>query len=428
MKTILRIVALLMTAFMTIAAGLAPVIALAETPMPVPMTAKPEDVGLSATQLRKLEEVTKKNIDDGLIPGAVMLVARRGKVAWVSVQGKRAPDSPDPMKIDSIFRIYSMTKPLVTISLMQMVEEGKLQVTDPVSKYLPEIGNMKVGTEVEGPDGKPMLRLSDPTRAMTVQDLMRHTAGLTYGNRGDSLIQQSYMKAKIGDRTATVQEMVERLSHLALRYSPGDRWEYSVAVDVQGRLLEVLDGGKRKLSEILKERVLAPLGMVDTAFQVPEAKLTRVAQPAPGTNGKATTPRFTVNDGAKYESGGGGLTSTIEDYLQFTSALSNGGTFQGKRIIGRKTLEFMTADHTIDRPGRPPGFGFGLGFEVRQREGDTLQPGSPGEYGWSGAAGTVFWVDPKEQLYAIYMIQANDADTRYLRTQFKTMVEAALLD
>jgi CubicO group peptidase (beta-lactamase class C family) len=417
MKTILRVVALLMTAW----AG----VAQAETPMPVPMAAKPEEVGLSSAQLKKIEEATKKNIDDGLIPGAVMLVARRGKVAWVSVQGKRAADAPDPMKIDSIFRIYSMTKPLVTIS--QMVEEGKLQVTDPVSKYLPEIGNMKVGTEVEGPDGKPMLRLSDPTRPMTVQDLMRHTSGLTYGNRGDSLIQQSYMKAKIGDRTATVQEMVERLSHLALRFNPGDRWEYSVAVDVQGRVLEVLSGGK-KLSEVLKDRVLAPLGMADTAFQVPEAKLTRVAQPAPGTNGKTTTPRFTVNDGAKYESGGGGLTSTTEDYLRFTSALSNGGAFQGKRIIGRKTLEFMTADHTLDRPGRPPGFGFGLGFEVRQREGDTLQPGSPGEYGWSGAAGTTFWVDPKEQLYAIYMIQANDADTRYLRTQFRTMIEAALLD
>jgi len=419
MKSILRVLALLVTAW----AG----IAYAETPMPVPTAAKPEEVGLSSTQLRKIEEVTKKNIDDGLIPGAVMLVARRGKVAWVSVQGKRTADSPDPMKIDSIFRIYSMTKPLVTISLMQMVEEGKLQVTDPVSKYLPEIGNMKVGTEVEGPDGKPVLRLADPTRAMTVQDLMRHTSGLTYGNRGDALIQQSYVQAKIGDRTATVQEMVERLSHLALRFNPGDRWEYSVAVDVQGRLLEVLSGGK-KLSEVLKERVLAPLGMGDTAFQVPEAKLSRVAQPAPGTNGKTTTPRFTVNDGAKYESGGGGLTSTIEDYLRFTAALGNGGAFQGKRIIGKKTLEFMTADHTLDRPGRPPGFGFGLGFEVRQRVGDTLQAGSVGEYGWSGAAGTTFWVDPKEQLYAIYMIQANDADTRYLRVQFRTMIEAALLD
>src|SRR5476651_258677 len=265
MKSIIRVLALLAVAW----GGLA----YAETPMPVPTAAKPEEVGLSSTQLRKIEEVTKKNIDDGLIPGAVMLVARRGKVAWVSVQGKRTADSPDPMKIDSIFRIYSMTKPLVTISLMQMVEEGKLQVTDPVSKYLPEIGNMKVGTEVEGPDGKPMLRLSDPTRAMTVQDLMRHTSGLTYGSRGASLINASYVEAGIGDRSITNAQFVSRLSKLALKFNPGDRWEYSVAVDVQGRLLEVLDGGKRKLSEILKERVLDPLGMVDTGFQVPADKV-----------------------------------------------------------------------------------------------------------------------------------------------------------
>jgi CubicO group peptidase (beta-lactamase class C family) len=355
-------------------------------------------------------------------------VARHGKVVWVSAQGKREPGSVDAMKTDTIFRMYSMTKPVVTIALMQMVEEGKLQVTDPVSKFLPEIGNMKVGTEVEGPDGKPMLRLSDPTRAMTVQDLMRHTSGLTYGNRGTSLIHKSYMDAKTGDRTATVEEMVTRLSKLALRFNPGDRWEYSVAVDVQGRLLEVLDGGKRKLSDILGERVLQPLGMTDTAFQVTGAKLSRVAQPSPALAGKVATPRFKYDDGAKYESGGGGITSTTEDYLRFVSALANNGAYQGKRIIGKQTLAFMTADHTMNRPGRPPGFGFGLGFEVRQRVGDTLQAGSVGEYGWSGAAGTTFWVDPKEQLFAIYMVQANDPDTRDLRIQFRTMVEAALID
>ena len=220
----------------------------------VATVAKPEDVGLSSAQLKKIEAATQKNIDDGLIPGAVMLVARRGKVVWVSAQGKREPGSADAMKTDTIFRMYSMTKPMVSIALMQMVEEGRLQITDPVSKYLPEIGKMKVGTEVEGPDGKPVLRLSDPTRPMTVQDLMRHTSGLTYGNRGDSLIHKSYMDAKIGDRTATVEEMVSRLSKLALRFNPGDRWEYSVAVDVQGRLLEVLDGGKRKLSDITAEQ------------------------------------------------------------------------------------------------------------------------------------------------------------------------------
>jgi CubicO group peptidase (beta-lactamase class C family) len=309
---------------------------------------------------------------------------------------------------------------------MQMVEEGRLQVSDPVSKFIPEIGKMKVGTEVTGADGRPVLRLSDPTRPMTVQDLLRHTSGLTYGNRGTGLIHQSYVAAKIGDRTATNEEMVSRLSNLALRFNPGDRWEYSVSVDVQGRLLEVLAG--KKLSEVLSERVLQPLGMTDTAFLVPAAKLARVTQPAPRTNGQPMTPRFKVDDDAKYESGGGGLTSTMEDYLRFTTALANGGAFQGKRIIGRKTLEFMSADHVIDRPGRPPGFGFGLGFEVRTRVGDSALPGTVGEFGWSGAAGTEFWVDPKEQLFAIFMVQANDGDTRILRNQFRTMIQAALLD
>jgi CubicO group peptidase (beta-lactamase class C family) len=412
---------LLVAAFVSLAGA-------ARAQLPLPMAASPEEVGLSSAQLKKLEAVTKAHIDEGLLPGAVMLVARRGKVAWVSVQGKRDPAAADAMKQDSIFRIYSMTKPIVSITLMQMVEEGRLQITDPVAKYLPELGHMKVGKEVDGPDGQPMLRLSDPTRQMTVQDLLRHTSGLTYGNRGAGLVNKAYMDEKIGDRSLTVAEMVQHLGKVPLKFSPGDRWEYSVAVDVQGRLIEVLDGNKRKLSEIVKERVLDPLGMKDSGFQVPADKVARAAQPGPRLNGQPMTPRFKVDDGAKYESGGGGITSTTEDYLRFVSALANNGAYQGKRIIGKQTLAFMTADHTMNRPGRPPGFGFGLGFEVRQRVGDTLQPGSVGEYGWSGAAGTTFWVDPKEQLFAIYMVQANDPDTRDLRIQFRTMVEAALID
>ena len=397
----------------------------AESPMALPMAATPEEVGLSSAQLKKLEAVTKQHIDDGLVPGAVMLVARRGKVAWLSVQGKRDPAAGDAMKADSIFRIYSMTKPIVSIALMQMVEEGKLQVSDPVAKYLPEIGKMKVGTEVVV-DGKPTLHLSDPTRAMTVQDLLRHTAGLTYGSRGASLINASYADARIGDRSATNEEMVSRLSGLALKFNPGDRWEYSVAVDVQGRLIEVIDG--KKLGEALQARVLQPLGMADSGFQVPADKLARAAQPGARPGGLPMTPRFAVNDGAKYESGGGGMTSTMADYLRFTSALANGGALQGKRIIGKKTLEFMTADHTLNRPGRPLGLGFGLGFEVRTRTGDSALPGTVGEYGWAGNAGTLFWIDPKEQLIAIYMVQVSDPDRIALRNQFRTMVQAAIID
>ena len=399
------------------------VAARAETPAPV--AGKPEEVGLSSTQLKRIEAATRQNIDDGLMPGAVMLVARRGKVAWVSVQGKLAPGSDEAMKFDSIFRIYSMTKPIVSTVLMQLVEEGRLQVTDPVSKYLPEMAKMKVGTEVTV-EGRTSLHLADPERQMTVQDLMRHTAGLTYGSRGTSLVHKAYVDAKVGDRTATNEEMVQRLSTTPLLFTPGARWEYSVAVDVQGRLIEVLTG--KKLSEALAERVLNPLGMVDTSFLVPAGKLARAAQPGQKPNGPPMTPRFKVDDGARYESGGGGLLSTTDDYLRFTLALAGNGSFQGKRLLGRKTLEFMTADHVVNRPGRPPGFGFGLGFEVRTAQGDSALPGSIGEYGWSGAAGTTFWVDPKEQLVGLYMVQASEGDTRFLRGQFRTMVQAALVD
>jgi len=412
--------------FTLAALALASLIGTAHAQLPLPMAASPEEVGLSSAQFKKIEAVTKAHIDDGLMPGAVMLVARRGKVAWVSVQGKRDAAAPDAMKQDSIFRIYSMTKPIVSVTLMQLVEEGRLQISDPVSKYLPEIGKMKVGTEAPGPDGRPVLHLSDQTRPMTVQDLLRHTSGLTYGSRGASQINASYVEAGIGDRSMTAEEMVTRLSKLALKFNPGDRWEYSVAVDVQGRLIEVITG--KKLSEAVAERILQPLGMKDTGFQVPADKVARAAQPGPRPSGQPMTPRFKVDDGAKYESGGGGMMSTLEDYLRFTSALANGGVFQGKRIIGSKTLEFMTADHTLNRPGRPPGLGFGLGFEVRQRTGDSALPGSVGEYGWAGNAGTLFWIDPKEQLIAIYMVQVSDPDRIALRNQFRTMVQAALID
>jgi CubicO group peptidase (beta-lactamase class C family) len=394
----------------------------------LPMAAKPEDVGLSSAQLKRIEAATQKHVDDGLVPGAVMLVARRGKVAWVSTLGKRDPAaSPDPMKADAIFRIYSMTKPIVSLAVMQMVEEGRLQVSDPVSKFLPEIGKMKVAQEKMGADGTPTLLLSDPERPMTVQDLLRHTSGLIYGGRGASLVNQAYVAAKIGDRSMSNQEFVTKLSTLPLRFSPGARWEYGVSTDVLGRLIEVVDG--KTLGESLSERIFKPLGMVDTQFQVPAAKLARAAQPGPRPGGQPMTPRFKVDDGAKFESGGGGLTSTMADYLRFAAMLSNGGELDGKRLIGKQTLAFMAADHTgPTRPGRPPGLGFGLGFEVRTMTGEAALPGSVGEYGWAGNAGTLFWVDPKNELTAIYMVQVSDPDRVALRNQFRSMVQAAIID
>jgi len=391
----------------------------------LPVAAAPEDVGLSSSQLARIEATTQKYVDSGLVPGAVMLVARRGKIAWTRTLGFRDRVAKDPMRPDSIFRIYSMTKPIVSVAAMMLVEEGKMQVSDPVSKYLPEIGRMKVGVETsEG--GKPSLQLTDPARAMTVQDLMRHTSGLIYGTRGNSLVNAAYIDAKIGSRDVNLEEFVTKVSQLPLRFSPGDRWEYGISTDVLGRVVEVVSG--KPLGEFLDERVLTPLGMTDTGFFVPSDKLNRAAQPWQMPEAPPMTPRFDVAQKPKFESGGGGLTSTMDDYLRFAIMLADGGEFAGKRLLGNKTLEFMTADHTGSRPGRPPGLGFGLGFEVRTGVGDSALPGSLGEYGWAGNAGTLFWIDPKEQLIAIYMVQVDDGVRIMLRNQFRTMVQSAIIN
>ena len=391
----------------------------------LPVAAAPEDVGLSSAQLARIEAMTQKYVDSGLVPGAVMLVARRGKVAWTRTIGFRDRAAKEAMRPDSIFRIYSMTKPIVSVAAMMLVEEGRMQVSDPVSKYLPEIGRMKVGIE-ESEGGKPALHLTDPAREMTVQDLLRHTSGLIYGTRGKSLVNAAYIEAKIGSRDFSNEELVTKLSNLPLRFSPGDRWEYGVSTDVLGRVIEVVSG--KTLGEFLNERVLSPLGMTDTAFFVPSDKLNRAAQPWQMPEAPPMTPRFDVAQKPRFESGGGGLTSTIDDYLRFAIMLADGGEFAGKRLLGNKTLEFMTADHTGSRPGRPPGLGFGLGFEVRTSVGDSALPGSLGEYGWAGNAGTLFWVDPKEQLIAIYMVQVDDRVRVMLRNQFRTMVQSAIIN
>jgi CubicO group peptidase (beta-lactamase class C family) len=391
----------------------------------LPMAAAPEDVGLSSSQLKRIEDVTQKHIDAGLVPGPVMLVARRGKIAWYKTMGFRDRAAKDPMRNDSIFRIYSMTKPIVSVAAMMLVEEGRMQISDPVSKYLPEIGGMKVGIEkIEG--GKPTLELTDPKREMTVQDLMRHTSGLIYGTRGKSLVNAAYIDAQIGNRDFSTEEFVSKLSKLPLRFSPGDRWEYGVSTDVLGHVVEVVSG--KNLGEFLNERILTPLGMADTGFYVPADKLARAAQPWQDPEGSPMTPRFDVAQKPRFESGGGGLTSTMDDYLRFAIMLADGGEFAGTRLLGGKTLEFMTTDHVGARPGRPPGLGFGLGFEVRTGVGGSALPGSLGEYGWAGNAGTLFWIDPKEQLIAIYMVQVNDGDRVMLRNQFRTMVQSAIIN
>lgn len=387
--------------------------------------ASPESVGFDSARLAKLDAAMAKVVTDGRVAGMTTLLARHGKVVSFKTYGKTSLETGQPMNKDEIFRIYSMTKPIVSVAAMMLVEEGKMQVNDPVSKYLPEIGRMKVGVEItEG--GKATLQLTDPAREMTVQDLLRHTSGLIYGTRGKSLVNAAYIEAKIGSREFSNEELVTKLSNLPLRFSPGERWEYGVSTDVLGRVVEVVSG--KTLGEFLNERILTPLGMTDTGFFVPAGKLNRAAQPWQMPEAPPMTPRFDVAQKPRFESGGGGLTSTMDDYLRFAIMLADSGEFAGKRMLGNKTIEFMTADHTLARPGRPPGLGFGLGFEVRTSVGDAALPGSLGEYGWAGNAGTLFWVDPKNELTAIYMVQVSDPDRVELRNRFRSMVQAAIID
>ncbi|MBM3623167.1 MAG: beta-lactamase family protein [Alphaproteobacteria bacterium] len=397
--------------------------AVAETLLPG--AAKPEDVGLSSEQLARLEAATRANMDAGLLSGAIMVVVKDGKIGWQRVMGQRDKAKNLPMQPDSLFRIYSMTKPIVSVAIMMLVEQGKMQIDDPVSRYLPEFADMKVGVEKKDADGKATLELAAPARAMTIQDLLRHTSGLIYGTRGDSLVNKAYVEAKIGDRTVNNEEFARRVAKLPLRFSPGTRWEYGVSTDILGRIVEVATG--KSLGVALDEMIFRPLGMVDTAFVLPPEKVDRAAQPSISHKDRPMTPRFDVGVKAAFESGGGGLVGSTDDYLRFMVMLANGGTFNGKRLLGAQTVAFMAADHTGAAPGRPPGLGFGLGFEVRKSTGMAVLPGSEGEYGWAGNAGTLFWIDPARKLMALYMVQVNDYDRVFLRNQFRTMVQAAII-
>jgi CubicO group peptidase (beta-lactamase class C family) len=386
---------------------------------PLPTAKSPEEVGMSSERLKRLEAVSQAHLDAGILPGAQMLVARKGKIAWQAQLGWRDRDTKEPMPADAIFRIYSMTKPITSVALMMLVEEGRLQISDPVAKFLPEIGEMKVGTEKPSGEGKPTLELAPQARPMTVQDLLRHTSGLTYGEFGNTLIHTIYKEAKVGDPNQTNAQFVAALSKMPLRFSPGTRWDYGRSTDVLGRVIEVIEG--KPLGEVLTARVLAPLGMVDTAFAVPTDKLKRVVQPK-------MEPFYDYAEKRAFEGGGEGLTATLEDYLKFSLMLANGGAGNGKRLLGPQTVTFMTADHLGTTPGFAAGRGFGLGFAVRTKIGEANLPGSVGEYYWGGYAGTLFFINPQKDLIAIYMAQVKPSDRDMLRNQFWTMVQSAILD
>ncbi|MGJ7499840.1 serine hydrolase domain-containing protein [Variovorax sp. ZT5P49] len=399
-------------------------------------TARPEQVGLSTERLQMLSDVLKADVAAGKIPGAVLLVARQGKVAWFEPVGKLDPAATPavPMPRDGIFRIYSMSKPITTVAAMMLVEDGRLKLDDPISTYLPEFASMTVGVEKPGADGKPVLDTVPARRPITVQDLMRHTSGLTYGFFGPGLVKQAYNAADLGAGDPTLAEFSQRLAKLPLAYQPGTTWEYSQSTDILGRVVEVVSG--QSLYQFEKTRLLDPLGMKDTSYYVPEpARQPRIAEPLPsdrsfGVGAEFNDPRVV----RKYESGGGGLVSTANDYARFLQMLLNGGSLDGKRYLGPRTIALMTADHSnagagivpgpLYLPG--PGYGFGLGFAVRRNDGEAPYPAAGGEYNWGGAGGTYMWVDPKNEMFVVLMLQSPKYRTHY-RTLTRDMIYAAVI-
>jgi CubicO group peptidase (beta-lactamase class C family) len=354
---------------------------------------------------------------------------RNGKAAYFQALGALDPETKTPMRKDAIFRIYSMSKPITSVAAMMLVEQGRLALADPVAKYLPEFKDVKVGEEK--PDKS--LDLVAARRPMTIQDLMRHTSGLTYGFFGESAVKAAYQAANLNEGDPSTAEFVARLATLPLAYQPGTTWDYSQATDVLGRVIEVVAG--KPLLAVLREMLFDPLGMSDTRFYVSDpANYPRIAEPF--ANDRSIGVGVQVNDPRqvrKYESGGGGLVSTVSDYARFLSMLANGGQLDGKRYLSPKTVAYMTSDHMGDVIKRGPydllgpAYKFGLGFAVRTDAGVSPLAGSPGDFTWAGAAGTYFWVDPKERMFVIFMMQS-PAKRAPFRILLRDMVYAAMTE
>jgi len=378
---------------------------------------------LNKAALARLRSTLQSHIDKGRIPGAVAVVALGGHVEMFDAIGQRDTAAGAAMTGDAIFRIYSMTKPIVSLAALMLAEEGRLQLGDPVSLYLPEFANQQVAVEEGG-----ALRLQPASRGATVHDLLRHTAGLTYEFLGDSAVQRQYKAADVANTSRTNREFCKMLAALPLAKQPGTCWEYSRATDVLGAVVEVAGG--RTLGDFLHERIFAPLGMTDTAFTVPQANWQRIAEPfAQDPDSGQAVEMLNAREVPRFESGGGGLMSTAADYVRFLQMMRNMGTLEGARIVSRKTALWMTADHLGATPTHGdlmlPGYTFGLGFAVRKHVGLGPQPGSPGQYYWSGIGGTSFFVDPAEDLFAMLLTQA-PGQRIYFRNLFRSLVYAAL--
>ncbi len=390
---------------------------------PLPQ-AKPESLGLSRARLQRMSDAFKRDIDKGTTPGVTMMVVRRGQIGWFDALGRQNPASPAPMAHDTLFRIFSMTKPIVSVGIMMLLEEGYFLLNDAIAKYIPEFSDQKVGVEHNG-----RLELVPLKRPISIQDLLRHTSGIAYEHTGNGLVQQLYQQSRVRSRKISNAEHAMLVATMPLMCQPGTEWNYSRSTDILGRLIEVVSG--KSLGAFLTERILAPLQMAETAFHTGPESTDRLAEPFPVDpwNGEKVQ-LFNMLETPVMESGGGGLVSTTMDYARFCQMLLNGGVLDGVRIIGRNTLQLMASNHLdpsvkLESHLVPAGHSFGLGFAVRTNEGMAPFAGSVGQFFWSGMAGTFFWIDPQEELFAVFMSQG-PGQREYFRTLVRSLVYAAV--
>ncbi len=390
--------------------------------------AEPGTLGLLPDRIARLQSVLQDEITRERLPGAVVMIARHGKIALLQSLGWQDPATRTPMQTDSVFRIYSMTKPITSVAIMMLYEQGRLLLTDPVGKFIPEFAKQQVLPAAEGSALRPASRPS------TVHDMLRHTSGLSYEFLGVGPVQRQYAQARMGTRDRSNAEFMPALGALPLINDPGSVWEYSRATDVLGRIIEVISG--QTLGGFLQQHILKPLGMNSTGFSVPPPLHDKVAEPfAKDPDGALQMKVFDIKHPAAFESGGGGLASTTMDYTRFMQFMLNRGELDGVRLLGPQTVDYMTADHLGTIPVNTggssglvlPGYGFGLGFAVRKDAGVAPVPGSVGMYYWGGLAGTTFFIDPALQLCATLMIQAPN-QREYYRHLFRDMVYAAVAD
>ncbi len=393
---------------------------------------RPERAGMSSERLARITDLGQQYVADGKLAGIVTLVARNGRVVHFEAQGVRDLESGAPMTKDSLFRIYSMSKPITAVAAMILYEEGAFQLNDPVSKFLPELADLKVWQDGE---------LVPLARPMTMQHLLTHTAGFSYGFNPNDPVDKQYIDSGLLANSVDLDDFIARLAQLPLRYQPGERWHYSVAVDVTGAVVERISG--QSFDEFLRTRLFAPLDMKDTFFAIPPDKRSRLGSNHRYNRGTGTlevlpTPPYPLWENTTFFSGGGGLISTARDYLRFAEMLRNGGELNGVRILSPKTIAFMVQDHLPGNTraagtgegmgmGMSAGSGFGLGFGVQTDPVLAGILGSPGEYSWGGAAGTIFWIDPVEELVVIGMIQLMGSPWP-LRSELKVLTNQALTE